>query len=183
MAETVMPENDIYYEPSDTRMVWGPATTHEFNTGNLPPVFSPGGSRRAQQAFVEWMTERESHYGHVPFCGARPQFILDEQYRPVIADGYTALRWRASGHSMELGRTSWPTGWSVLTQLNAYDGFYYTSVEAEDYAVHAHSTVASSPREAMDNHHKSVKLLIDLANFHGHESTPNADTQVLLQPA
>lgn len=143
----------------------------------LPPT-------QARQEFASWVESAEERFGHVPFCGARAQYILGADYVPVLTDGYSAMRWRGMGGETLLGLTSWATGWNVTTGLDATNGLFYTHVSAQGYSVDGQLARAKNAAEAMEQHRETVKVVMALATFHQFEASPAEDRQVMLaEPA
>jgi hypothetical protein len=133
------------------------------------------------RSFSQIMTERESEFGHTPFCGAHPQYILNETNQPVYVNGAHAARWRAMNpERMVLGLTRWDHGWSVQTRLDQYAGDFYTQMSAMGYEVHRSVHVSPTAADAMERHKEAVKLMISLASFHGRESSPVEDHQLVI---
>jgi hypothetical protein len=134
--------------------------------------------------FSTMMTERRAQFRHEPYCGAHAQYILDEDHTPRLVDGYSAIRWRAAGGSVEIGLTEWGAqGWHVATRLDHYGGAFYTYVVANGYDANGLTKTADDPATAMDNHREAVTLVMKLAKFHGLEASPSLDHQVLLERA
>jgi hypothetical protein len=136
-----------------------------------------------RSGFAQFMETQQRAFGHASFCGAHAQYILDEDHTPRLVDGYSAIRWRAAGGSMELGTTEWAHGWHVATRLDQYGGEFYTFVVAQGYDVNGITMISRDPKKAMENHRDAVKQVMKVANYHGLEASPSLDTQVLLEPA
>jgi len=149
----------------------------------LRPVSNGIPGYEARRAFVDFTERAEEAFGHTPFCGARSQFILDQDFVPVMVDGYTAMRQMAAGNVGVLGTTQWETGWTVQTRLDPHMGNFFTAIMASGYDISGTMKSAKTAKEALDNHKEAVVVVMKLADFHGRESHPSSDTQVLLEPA
>jgi len=163
VATTVIPS----VRPSDEREMREAYLSQRFDT--------------ARTDFAQMMAEREEAFGHVPYCGGRPQYVLDETHTPVLVDGYTAMRWRSMyAERMVLGATAWSMGWHVRTQLSPWEGCFVTEIVAPGYDVSGLGRASSTAEGALAHHKEAVKLVMQVAEYHGKEAGPVEDQQLVL---